>query len=70
MTESHILAAEIEAVAADLGLAPSTVGERAGQGGHFYARLKADKRVWPETAAKVRLRLAEMLSGRRPDGNA
>ena len=48
------LIAEIEAAALSLGLQPSTVGERAGQGGRLYARLKDGKRVWPQTAAKVR----------------
>lgn len=54
MTEAQTLIREIETAALDLGIAPSTVGERAGQGGHFYLRLKAGCRVWPETAAKVR----------------
>lgn len=43
----------IEDAASALGISPSTVGERAGQGGQFYARLKEGKRVWPETAEKV-----------------
>lgn len=60
MNTSQALKAEIEATAASLGVAPSTVGERAGQGGRFYARLCAGKRVWPETAAAVRARLAQM----------
>ena len=56
------LKAEIEAAAEALGIAPSTVGERAGQGGRFYKRLCDGKRVWPETAQAVRARLHEMLS--------
>jgi hypothetical protein len=60
MSEAQTLLAEIEAVAAELGISPSTVGERAGQGGRFYSRLKAGKRVWPDTAAKVRERLASL----------
>lgn len=60
MNTSQALIAEIEATAASLGIAPSTVGERAGQGGRFYARLCAGRRVWPETAAAVRERLAQM----------
>jgi hypothetical protein len=60
MNDAQALAAEIEALAADLDIAPSTVGERAGQGGSFYRRLKDGKRVWPETAKKVRERLAQM----------
>lgn len=59
MSEAQALLSEIEAASADLGIAPSTVGERAGQGGHFYRRLKDGCRVWPETAAKVRGWIAE-----------
>lgn len=51
---------KIEAKAAALGVAPSTIGERAGQGGKFYDRLKAGCRFWPETAAKVVARLEQM----------
>ena len=54
MSNEQNLLAEIEAAAADLGIAPSTIGARAGQGGHFHRRLKAGCRVWPETAQKVR----------------
>lgn len=64
-TEAQALAAEIEAAAAALGISVSTVSERAGQGGMFYARIKAGKRVWPETIAKVRGKLAEMQSAPR-----
>ena len=60
MNEAQALLHEIEAASADLGIAPSTVGERVGQGGHFYRRLKNGCRVWPETAAKVRVRLIEL----------
>ncbi|OOY15093.1 hypothetical protein [Thioclava sp. DLFJ4-1] len=66
-TDTQQLASEIEAVAKMLGISPSTVGERAGQGGKFYERLtKGVKgkpvRVWPETAVKVRQRLVDMQS--------
>ena len=66
--EIRSLIAEIEATAEALGIATSTVSERAGQGGQFYDRLKSGKqrRAWPETIASVRLRLAEM----RRDGGA
>jgi hypothetical protein len=57
------LRAEMEAAAARLGIEPSTLGERAGQGGRFYARLKDGKRVWPETAAKVRDYIARLEAG-------
>ena len=60
MDTASQLIAEIEAKAAELGIAPSTVGERAGQGGKFYHRLVEGKRVWPETAERVRQKLAEM----------
>jgi hypothetical protein len=64
MDTQNTLIAEIEAAAAMLGLSPSTVGERAGQGGRFYARLKSGARVWPETEAKVRQWIATAsLSG-------
>jgi hypothetical protein len=45
---------DMEAASVVLRLSPSTIGERAGQGGRFYARLKSGARVWPETAAQVR----------------
>jgi len=62
-TETEKLAAEIEAVALRLGIAPSTVGEKAGQGGKFYQRLKAGKRAWPETISAVRERLRVLQVG-------
>lgn len=43
----------LEAVAPKLGLSPGTLGERAGQGGQFYRRLKNGKRSWPETVNKA-----------------
>jgi hypothetical protein len=60
MDDAQTLATEIEAVAARLKIAPSTVGERAGQGGGFYGRLRAGRRVWPDTAERVRAKLKEM----------
>lgn len=62
MTIADELRAEIEATAKILGKAPSTIGERAGQGGKFYARLCAGCRVWPETAETVRARLHTLRS--------
>jgi len=62
MTLSQTLVAEMEAAASKLGIEPSTLGERAGQGGRFYARLKDGKRVWPETATKVRQWIAANAS--------
>lgn len=63
---SHTLSVEMEAAAARLGIEPSTLGERAGQGGRFYSRLKDGKRVWPETAAKVR----EWIASNAPEVKA
>lgn len=60
MSTTETLKAEIEATAEKLGIAPSTVGKRAGQGGQFYQRLCDGKRVWPETADAVRRSLAQM----------
>ena len=62
MSEAQALAKEIEAAALRLDIAPSTVGERAGQGGRFYKRLTEGKRVWPETAGKVRQEIERMLA--------
>jgi hypothetical protein len=62
MSTTDHLKIEIEATAALLNIAPSTVGERAGQGGRFYKRLCDGKRVWPETADSVLARLADMRS--------
>lgn len=62
MSITDQLKSEIEAAAETLGIAPSTVGERAGQGGRFYKRLCDGKRVWPETAEAVRGKLRAMLS--------
>ena len=70
MSNTEHLRAEIEATAKELGLAPSTVGERAGQGGKFYARLCEGRRVWPETALAVRKRLVEMRSLSSPTSAA
>ena len=53
MSNTSSLIAEIERAAAALGVAPSTIGERANQGGRFYARLKDGHRIWPETELKV-----------------
>lgn len=61
MNEAKELIKEIEETAKVLGISPSTVGERAGQGGRFYARLLEGKRVWPETARKVRANIIAMV---------
>jgi hypothetical protein len=66
-TPSEALADEIEAVAARLKLATSTVSERAGQGGKFYDRLRAGCRVWPETISSVQEKLRELEAARSPE---
>lgn len=70
MTIAQQLKSEIEATAQALGLAPSTVGMRVGQGGKFYERLAEGRRVWPETAAAVRERLAALRSTPVEGGDA
>lgn len=69
MSKHPELIAEIEDVARLLGIKPSTVGERAGQGGKFYSRLVEGARVWPETEAAVRKRL-QQLTAEHPDSSA
>lgn len=56
---SQEMKAELEAAAALLGKAPSTIGREAGQGGRFYARMCAGKRCWPETADRVRAHIRD-----------
>jgi len=58
MTEIQKLVSEIEAYAHARGISPSTVGERAGQGGGFYRRVKSGRRAWPDTISKVRAYMA------------
>jgi len=65
MSHTNELIAALEAKARELGLSPSTIGERVGQGGRFYARLKSGARIWPETAEKVRKKLDDLSAGER-----
>lgn len=58
MTDAQTLLLEIEAAAKELNLSASTIGRLAGQGGGFVSRLEGGKRVWPETAKKVRDKIA------------
>lgn len=62
MTDAQKLKEEIERAASTLGIAPSTLGERIGQGGQFYSRLCKGHRVWPETAEKARARISALIS--------
>lgn len=61
MKTSAELLKKIDAASAKLGIKPSTVGERAGQGGQFYARLTRGCRIWPETFDRVVERVDQML---------
>ena len=63
-TASETLADDIQAVADRLNMSPSTVGQRAGQGGKFYERLRSGKRVWPETIDKVQQKLRDLVNER------
>ena len=56
---------EIETTAAELGIAPSTLTARVGQGGMFYDRLVSGKRAWPETIQRVRARMLELRVARQ-----
>ena len=50
---------EIESYASAAGLEPSTVCRYAGQGGGFWRRLIAGRRIYPETLEKIRTFMAE-----------
>lgn len=65
MSEAHPLLQEMKSAAAELGIAVSTLGRIAGQGGKFHERLMSGKRVWPETEAKVRDAIARERANRR-----
>ena len=62
MTYIEQLRADIEAAAEQLGIKPSTLGEKAGQGGQFYKRLVEGKQVWPQTAENVRKSISALLN--------
>lgn len=57
--ERQRLIASMRAYADQVGIAPSTLGRLAGNGGDFYARLTAGNRIWPETGRKVTDYMAE-----------
>jgi len=59
-----ILLAEIEAFLADTGMGESYFGKRAANNSEIVARLRAGKRVWPETETRVR---AYIMSRRADD---
>ncbi|WP_386681903.1 hypothetical protein [Loktanella sp. R86503] len=60
MANTHEIITKLEEAAVEFGVKPSTIGEKIGQGGQFYARLLNGKRCWPETYAKVDLGLRLM----------
>ena len=60
---------EIEAYASAAGLEPSTVCRYAGQGGGFWRRLTAGRRIYPETIEKVREYMAENPPRRAKGGD-
>ena len=64
MQKSDIIK-EVEAVSAETGLAPSTIGKLIGQGGNFYDRLQSPARMWPETMAQIKERLDQLRKERK-----
>lgn len=60
MSEAQKLLSEINEAALALKMSATTISRLAGQGGGFPARLRANKRVWPETAEKVRDTIADL----------
>lgn len=54
MTDTQILLQEIDAFIQSCGLAESTFGRKAVNDGKLVARLRNGRRVWPETAERVR----------------
>lgn len=60
VSETQTVLNGIGAAAADLGIAASTLGRMAGQGGGVQVRLLAGNRVWPETAERMRDAIAQI----------
>jgi hypothetical protein len=54
---------DIEAFMASHGVSPTAFGQRALGDRHFVRQLRAGRRLWPETEAKVRTFMATY----RPD---
>lgn len=52
--DRHTLLREIEAFLAETGMGPAYFGKCAADNSELVKRLRAGKRVWPETEAKVR----------------
>jgi hypothetical protein len=53
-TERTLLLAEIERFLADTGMGPSYFGKLAVGNSEIVSRLRANRRVYPETVAKAR----------------
>ena len=70
MSNAHTLLAEMESAAAEFGISISTLGRIVKQGGQFHERLREGKRMWPETAAKVRLAIIDERKRRNSKGRA
>lgn len=64
MSEAQKLLSELNHAAAKLNMSASTISRLAGQGGGLPARLEAGKRIWPETADKVRDVIADLMQAR------
>lgn len=54
MHEHSSLIAEVDAFIERQSMSPITFGRKAMSDPHFVAQLRNGRRVWPETAAKVR----------------
>lgn len=70
MTTEQILLAEIDAFLADTGMSETTLGRRAMSHWKFVATLRAGRRCWPETIAKVRAFIADEQRRRGEKGRA
>lgn len=70
MDNAQTLLAEMESAAAEFGISISTLGRLVNQGGEFHKRLRDEKRMWPETAAKVRLAIISERKRRNNKGSA
>lgn len=60
-TKNHLLE-EIETFLSETGMGPSYFGKQAVRNSEIVARLRAGRRIWPETEAQLR---AFILSARR-----
>lgn len=61
MTDANKLLNEIDAFLTETGMGPSYFGKRAAGNTEIVARLRSGRRIWPDTAARVR----EFMSAER-----